>query len=419
MGKGEAVRKTLCVFVCLGLLMVPFTGVQAQNVTKTQTIDFGDSGTVAADYSLSGGGVSIGAGFDFTAGIDLPVTMTMSYPNTTSAGEAIQVSISAQGGSGGIWYKFYGHADCSVMGYTLAEETINIPKNDVITFTVPIGENVTQNLTSNQITVANWHKDIDLIFDSYFIEADMRFAVDVEVTTSSYISGNVDITGTAIDVPVSGEHEWGSTYTNSVNVKSSAQPGDSVNISVSNLRYVLETIQVKIKTFHVYAGYNSDIDLVGSDPDALTATIPVTEFIPQDGTRADDRTNGDLIYSSNEISGSDFGATISIPQPPGLGGQLSNPLLWVAVIAVCCIVGVSTGIYMKRRSQRAKSSGTGTAMPVPPLIIAQTQPPSSQPQYYGLPQQPGPPGICIYCGTEMSSGASFCGNCGKTIPPPT
>ena len=336
----------------------------------------------------------------------------MTHPDELTAGEEIEISIDTAGDSGGIWYKFYGNAECSVLTYTLAQKTINIPQTNLVRLTVPIGENITQNASSDQITIYTQREDYSLYVTDFYVQADVRIKFDFEITTSSYVVGDVSCTGGAIQVPVNENHVWGSTYTTRLDVKSSAEPGDSIDISVINMKYVLEKVQVKIKAFYVYAGYYSDSSVIGTDADAITTMIDVSNFVPKPGTRADNRVNGELINTFDEVPVvSDFTASLAIPYPDnpgggddsgGLSASLLLPLALVLIIVVVATVGTMS--YMR---------GKGAKAPQAPIPIQQTQGTQGQ----QLSQQPGPPVNCIYCGNLVSAGAPFCGNCGKSPPP--
>lgn len=360
------------IWVCLlvgmfGLLV--FGPTPADAATINQVIEFGKEGKVGADISVASGIVSANAGFDFSAGIDWPVEVRMTHPDTIAPGDNMQISIDTVGKSGAVWYKFNGYADCRISygigTAVLAEKTINIPRTNLISLTVPIGENITQNASSSEITVWTGRKDIDLALKDYYVEADIRFKFDFEVTTTSYVSGNVICDGNATESSINENHKWGGPYSKTIPISSTALPGNSVDVSVSNMKYVLEKIIVKIKTFYVYVGYESDWSVIGSDPNAISTTISINKFIPESTTRADNRANGEFINTFDEVPViADFNANIAIPFPEDInaGSDSDNELStkdlpsWLLPLSILLNVIFGSTIILLRKKPNNKDN---------------------------------------------------------------
>ncbi len=352
-GKGMwKMKKYVSLIVCLLLFMCILLPQNTSATSKTQIVDFGHSGEISADFSESVGPMSVSADFYIGGGIKCPIEVEMSYPTTITPGETIEISIEARGMPGEIWYEFNGQADCTVFGYQLYEKSIVFPRTS-ISMTVPIGDKTSPAKTS-QITVMTWHKEIDIILQKYYIDADLRFQFDLEVTTSSSVDGKINYAGSALSSSSSDNYNLNTDYSNNLQISNSAITGDDLDISLSNMKYVLQTIDVKIVEFYVYAGYYSDIDWIGEDSNAITGKIPISELEPIFGTRADDRENGELISTSAEVAIlSNLDASISIPEgyyPDDEGGL---PFLSAtSIIIVIFSVGMFVNIFFKSKKTK-------------------------------------------------------------------
>lgn len=294
----------------------------------------------------------------------------MTYPQNITPGQVVEIKVDTVGLPGGAWYSFYGHADCKVYDYVLEEKTLDIPKTNLISLTVPIGENVVQTASSDEILVYLCRKDVNILVTKYYVEARMRFKFDFEVITSTYVTGNVSIGGNAIDSPINKDHIWGPTFKRAIQISPTAQPGNTLDMSVTDMKYVLHKVNLRVKMFHVYVGYYSDISIIGNEPNAIVKSISVEEFSPTIGTRSDTNAKGDFINTfGEEPIISDLQASVSVPYPPPESGSLggifkdvgsgTGVIIVIIIVAAVAIVAYVTmrksRNSMKRRKESASS----------------------------------------------------------------
>jgi len=377
-------KKIISIGICIITFLCIFTPHTVKANTDTRIVDFGKVGHLSAEYYFTEFGMKVGGEFDLSGGINWPIEVRMISPDSIKPGQMINVTISTSGGLGEIWYQFYGHAEATVAGYTLYEKTINFPHTTILSMTVPIGQNIVSPASSGQITVATWQKTVDLYLTQYDISADLRFAFDFEITSSSYVTGDIQCSGNALKNSVTESYTWGSSYQKSLQISSSAKTGDSLGISVSNMKYILQNIRIKVTNFYVYAGYYTDIPLVGSDANAITGEIPISELIPQYSTRADYLDNGEFVDTSEVISVPTLQNSLTIPSGYEPSGPEINPFYILAIV----LIVVPIVIIAWAVTRKSKKQYPNVPMYNPPPPPGSYPPP---PNYPPPPDYPPPP----------------------------
>ncbi len=104
----EILQKILVIFLvsilCITVLSTPRTSAQTNDGEnsndRTQTIDFGRSGSVGADYYKSASVISIDGNVDLSGGLELPVEVTTHPPNELSPGDELSVETVVERGVG-------------------------------------------------------------------------------------------------------------------------------------------------------------------------------------------------------------------------------------------------------------------------------------------------------------------------------
>jgi ribosomal protein S27AE len=350
------------------LLMVPAFGALAESslidqpgtVTETRRYDLGRSTKVGADFTLGDKGwAAVAAGFHFEAGVALPIDVIVSRPVTVARGADIPVSVDVQGTDAGrFWLGFYGWASVFVLGYNMSLAEFEIPLRNYAEFSVPVGNARSQTFSTSDIQIAQG--TVDLVVAD--ITATLYFNVVIELTTDSYVTGNVGLAGRCIDGNPSRSCTWSGTMPETLTGRLSATafPFEGFDVQVSDLEYHLTKMQMRIKSFSVGVGFSGSVAMIPyNEPHALQATVPLGDFSPamtvfeDRGPRGRAATGSGLFMDAKFIEPL---ASISIPVTVPVAADIifMNPFILGMIVAVAV-----AGSYAAVRRRRRKNAVTG------------------------------------------------------------
>lgn len=237
----------------------------------TKVINAGFSGVVGGSIPISGSVENIPfsfiTGLDISAGIALPVILTVDYPDNLKPDSYAQISVSAEGSLGGrVWMNLVGYIEGKVAGLgfnfrftqadlynwlTNTEEGWRIDFNRLITFKVPLLREGYKN-EFNTVPIP--------LYNFEFEQGNLTFGVSFTFAcfVDSYLVGNVTMSGNAIENPTTSHVEWtaNQNYENSIQVKENARPGAYLRIASSDVQYIIPNITFLLSkvTFHASLG---------------------------------------------------------------------------------------------------------------------------------------------------------------------
>lgn len=306
--------------------------------TVTREIDVGFSGEISGDFSLSFGIGSIDAGFNLGAGVDLPITLTLTYPSEIRPGDEARIEIEVAGTSGGrVWVEFGGYLEGSLGGYSLGrfdfseQDFIDIVDfAHLVTFDVLVGPDSIGTGGTTKIPVKRWDYGVG--------STTVSFSFEIGMEASSRVVGHVAIDGSAIDGSISDTPTWesGPSYVRQVPVSETAGEGSSFTVRASSMEYVLDDIRLWLKTLTFYIDSENYWPL----PDWSGSLSVDVERWFNTGTRGPN--NNEFIDGSYQEGIQSISVVVSVP---------TDGMMWTFLIAGIVIAGVaiSASIYLLKR----------------------------------------------------------------------
>ncbi len=305
------------------VLSIPTTtGQQNSEKTKTRTIDLGKSGSVGTSFQESASSISLGGNVDLSGGVELPVEVVSKGTNNLNPGDNLPVEVDVNGKKGSVWFSFNGAVNCnvgwSVISYDFQKD-YTIPKTNLLNFDVALEDNYTQTAVSDELTMAEWSKEWSSITGKeYYLDVNVRAVVELEMISSSFVTGNISLDSDAIDSAIDKNYKWisGKTFSESAKILQSATSEDQINMDVEDIIYHLEDLNLDIKGLTIYAGYESNHDIIGSKPYAIERQISFEDFAPSSKLKSDvSREKGELIKTSENVKGEDISMSFNIEEP--------------------------------------------------------------------------------------------------------
>ncbi len=313
--------------------------------TVTREIDVGFSGEISGDFSLSFGIGSIDAGFNLGAGVDLPITLTLTYPSEIQPGDEARIEIEVAGTSGGrVWVEFGGYLEGSLGGYSLGrfdfseQDFIGIVDfAHLVTFDVLVGPDSTGTGSTTKIPVKTWDYGVG--------STTVGFSFEIGMEVSSRVVGDVTMDGSAIDGSISDTPTWesGPSYIRQVPVSETAGEGSSFTVRASSMEYILDDIRLWLKTLTFYIDSDNSWPL----PDWSGSLSVDVERWFNTGTRGPD--TNEVIDGSYQEGIQSISVVVSVPT--GADG-----MMWTFLIAGIVIAGVAipASIYLLKRRKPAR-----------------------------------------------------------------
>ena len=349
------------------LLMVPAFGALAESslidqpgtVTETRRYDMGRSTKVGADFNLGSKAlVAVAAGFNFEAGVALPIDVIVSRPVTVARGTDIPVSVDVQGTDAGrVWFGFYGWASLFILYQNLSIGEFEIPLKNYAEFSVPVGNEKSQTFSTEKIPIYVYSIDIPLVAD---LTATLYFSVEIDLVTDSYVKGNVGLFGRCIDGEPRTDCTWSGTMPSSLTGRLSptAFPGESFSVQVNDLQYHLTKLQMKLRSFTVGVSFKGSVLGFGYD-EKVDLTVPLSDLTPALTVYQSEPPRGRATTSSGLIMDAKFTQalpmiTVSMNVPVGADIIMMNPFI-IGIIVVVAVSGSYAAV--RRRRKRAIAPG--------------------------------------------------------------
>jgi hypothetical protein len=339
---------TVCLLFCL-----LSTADAASIPTSTMNFNFNPTWNIEASDSFSGSlgalgvGVSVGFSYSFDAGVSLPVILNVEHPSYILANSSAQVNITAQGASGARAWAYAAGAvsasiDAGMFGsYSLVDESINL--GDETTFDTPLGTEKTVTIEAEMLLGS---QTINLLIVSYTFE--LFISVTIAVTTSTWLSSDLSITGSALTSQVQDNLRWNDE--SDIEMPSFSvgdQTGTYVDLDFQNIAMHVERLSFVLQSmsFHLRAN--------GDEVAAIEIPTPPLGFtISSDGGQTPDNTGfvplADASGTVRDLGSKMLSIYVGVPFP-----NIISPGLILMIVP--SIGGLA---YGRRREEGSKSVGS-------------------------------------------------------------
>lgn len=287
--KNHLNKRLVVVFVmlllCLTVINIPFNSRAEDDNIKlgSQSINFEHSGSVHTDFSSTSPIMAIEGDIGISAGVELPVEVSYTVPEQVHPGEDFFVLVDGQGKDGLLWFSMDGNLVCDMWidgNDNNYQGSYSIPKTTLLEFDVTMGEDKIQVAQTEEILLGEWTHDYTMGERDYYMDFSVRVMMELEMKTTSHVSGDIFLDGRSLGSPMTAHHIWDGSepYIGTTNAIEESRIGDKIDFSVNNLKYHLEDVRVSVNRFMIYVGYESNHEQLGNNSKAIEIDISMEDL---------------------------------------------------------------------------------------------------------------------------------------------